>query len=108
MAAQLDHLRRRLTARLPHWRWHTPDGGSALWVHLPDTNAQVFAQVALRHGVEVVPGSVTDPTGWHDSYIRLPFTFPIPVLTEIVDRLYRAWHELRRHGPVSGALGPII
>lgn len=108
MAVRLDHLRRQLTDRLPTWRWQTPDGGSALWILLPDSDAHIFAQVALRHGVEVVPGSATDPTGGHDAYLRLPFTFPIPVLTEIVERLSRAWHELLRHGPAHGALRPFV
>ena len=104
MRPRLDHLVRLLTAELPRWRWQLPDGGFALWVELPDTNAQTFAQVALRHGVEIVPGSVTDPTGRHDSYIRVPYTFPIPTLTEMVARLRRAWTELMRHGPTTETL----
>lgn len=98
---RLDHLCRLLTDQLPQWRWRIPDGGSALWVELPDTDAQVFAQVALRHGVEIVPGSATDPSGDHDTFIRLPYTFPVQVLTETVARLRRAWIELRRHGPTT-------
>jgi DNA-binding transcriptional MocR family regulator len=96
---RLDHLAALLTAQLPGWRWRRPDGGSALWVELPGTDAAVFAQVALRHGVDVVPGAVMDPSGAHDGYLRLPFTFPVQVLTELVERLRRAWTELQRHGP---------
>nr|WP_054049277.1 PLP-dependent aminotransferase family protein [Alloactinosynnema sp. L-07] len=98
---RLDHLCHLLTDQLPQWRWRVPDGGSALWIELPDTDAQVFAQVALRHGVEIVPGSATDPSGDHDTFIRLPYTFPVQVLTETVTRLRRAWIELRRHGPTT-------
>jgi DNA-binding transcriptional MocR family regulator len=88
-----------LTERLPAWEWSEPEGGSALWIRLPDTDARVFAQVALRHGVEVVAGRAMDPTGQHDDYLRVPFAYPEPVLDDAVGRLARAWQELRRHGP---------
>lgn len=109
---QLDHLAALLTERLPGWRWRRPDGGSALWVQLPGADAAVFAQVALRHGVEVVPGAAMDPSGTngaHDTYLRVPFTFPEEVLTELVERLARAWAELQRHGPATTIpLQPIV
>lgn len=108
MHVRLDLLRELLSDRLPTWRWHTPDGGSALWIELPDTNAKTFAQVALRHGVELVPGSAADPTGRHDNYVRVPFTLPADVITELVDRLARAWVDLRRHGPVQDPVEPIV
>jgi DNA-binding transcriptional MocR family regulator len=91
---RLDHLQALLGEQLPTWRWRIPDSGSALWIELPGTDARVFAQVALRHGVEVVPGAAMDPSGAHDTFIRLPLTFPVEVLTELVYRLQRAWTEL--------------
>jgi DNA-binding transcriptional MocR family regulator len=106
---RLDHLGALLHEHLPTWRWRVPDGGSALWVDLGGVDAAVFAQVALRHGVEVVPGAAMDPSGAHDTYIRLPFTFPLEVLTELVERLRRAWAELQRHGPATTAsLQPVV
>ena len=90
---------RLLTERLPDWVWEEPEGGSALWIRLPDTDARVFAQVALRHGVEVVAGRAMDPTGEHDGYLRVPFSYPDEVMADAVDRMARAWQELRRHGP---------
>ncbi|TCN35771.1 DNA-binding transcriptional MocR family regulator [Kribbella orskensis] len=90
---------RLLTERLPEWVWEEPEGGSALWIRLPDTDARVFAQVALRHGVEVVAGRAMDPTGEHDDYLRVPFSYPVDVMDDAVDRMARAWQELRRHGP---------
>jgi DNA-binding transcriptional MocR family regulator len=105
---RLDHLAALLTERLPDWRWRRPDGGSALWVQLPGADAAVFAQVALRHGVEVVPGAAMDASGAHDAYLRVPFTFPEPVLTELVERLARAWTELQRHGPTTTPLQPVV
>jgi DNA-binding transcriptional MocR family regulator len=89
-----DLLADLLAEHLPTWTWRRPDGGSALWITLgPAVDATAFAQVALRHGVEVVAGAAADPDGNHDSHIRVPFTFPVPVLTEVVARLERAWHE---------------
>ncbi|MBP2325736.1 DNA-binding transcriptional MocR family regulator [Kibdelosporangium banguiense] len=93
---RLGRARELLTQNLPEWRWRTPDGGSALWIELPNTDARIFAQVALRHGVEVVSGATTDPSGAHDSHIRFPFAYPDDVLTELVHRLTRAWAETRR------------
>ncbi|TCP56752.1 DNA-binding transcriptional MocR family regulator [Tamaricihabitans halophyticus] len=107
--ARLDQLEQLLTERLPAWSWRRPDGGASLWVALPEVHADVFAQLTLRHGVEVIPGSSMDPTGAHDNYVRIPFTHPPEVLTELVQRLGRAWDELCRHGPSESApLRPII
>lgn len=80
-----------LSEQLPEWRWRIPDGGPALWIELPDADARSFSATALRHGVEVVPGDSTDPSGAHDSYLRLPVTFSPDVLAEVVARLRRAW-----------------
>jgi DNA-binding transcriptional MocR family regulator len=88
---QLDHITGLLRRYLPDWRWSEPDGGSALWIELPDTDAAVYAQRALRCGIEVVPGAATDPDGNHDSFLRLPFTFSLSTLDEIVHRLQMAW-----------------
>jgi len=59
--------------------------------------------------VEVVAGRAMDPTGAHDGYVRLPFSFPVELLDEAVDRLAHAWDELRRHGPGPlGTLYPVV
>lgn len=103
-------LEKLLTDRLPGWRWRNPDGGSSLWVALPDgQDADSFAQLALRHGVEVVPGSVMDPTGGHDDHLRIPFMRGPAVLEALVDRLADAWTELCRHGPREEApVRPVV
>ncbi|RZS40969.1 DNA-binding transcriptional MocR family regulator [Herbihabitans rhizosphaerae] len=93
--ARHDQLAGLLADRLPSWRWRPPDGGTSLWVELPGVDAAAFAQLARRHGVEIVPGAAMDPDGTHDSYIRLPFTYPPPILDELVDRLATAWKALR-------------
>jgi len=73
---RLERLAGLLDEHLPDWRWALPAGGSSLWVGLPDTDAAVFAQVALCNGVEVVPGAPMDrqryPRQLHPPAVRLP------------------------------------
>lgn len=86
---RLRHLEQLLRDALPTWRWQEPDGGTALWIDTGE-DATRLAQRALRHGVEVVPGSATDPTGTHNTHIRLPYTYPPEVLNQAVTRLTQA------------------
>jgi DNA-binding transcriptional MocR family regulator len=105
----VDLLERLLREQLPSWRWRRPDGGASLWVELPGVDAGVFAQVALRHGAEIVPGAAMDPDGRHNNFIRVPFTFAPDVLAQLVQRLARAWAGLERYGPAEPyRLAPII
>ncbi|GII85820.1 putative GntR-family regulatory protein [Sphaerisporangium siamense] len=106
---RLAYAEKLLRERLPSWSWRRPAGGSGLWIELPGADAAEFSHVALRHGVEVVPGAITDPTGRHDHYLRLPFTFREDVLDGLVERLAGAWAEFTRRGPTAwdgGGAGP--
>ena len=80
-----------LSSALPTWEWRLPKGGPSLWVRLPSGSAAAFAQVALRFGVEVIPGDVMSPNGEHGEYLRFPFSEEPPVLEETVRRLAQAW-----------------
>ncbi|MFI6599312.1 PLP-dependent aminotransferase family protein [Nonomuraea sp. NPDC050536] len=94
---RLATITRLLAEQLPHWRWQEPQGGSVLWIRLPPgTDARIYAQVALRHGAEVIPGATMDPTGAHDNYIRLPCSFAPDTSAELVSRLSTAWAALPR------------
>lgn len=92
-----DHLAALLSAQLPEWSWSLPAGGMSLWVRLPDTDGEAFADTARRHGVAVSPGAVFDPPGGTAAAdrIRLSFGWPEPVLTEAVEMLATAWAEHR-------------
>jgi DNA-binding transcriptional MocR family regulator len=103
--AQVRRTGRMLAEWVPEWRWRAPAGGTAVWVELPEADAAAYAQVALRHGVEVIPGATMDVAGRHDGFVRLPVTFPAEVLDELGGRLAAAWADLRRHGPI-GTPGP--
>ena len=51
-----DLLAALLGKHLPSWTFDRPSGGLFLWVRLPRGDAREFAQVALRHGVLILPG----------------------------------------------------
>jgi DNA-binding transcriptional MocR family regulator len=104
----LDLVTALLSDHLPDWRWRRPTGGPSLWVRLPTGNAAAFAQVALRHGVEVVPGEVMSPTADHADHLRFPFTAPPPVLEEIVQRLAAAWREYAPRESLLEARRPVV
>ncbi|CAL9417133.1 Histidinol-phosphate aminotransferase [Nocardiopsis dassonvillei] len=109
LSAAMDDLERMLRRDLPDWRWRRPDGGAALWIELPGVGSRAYAQVALCHGLELVPGPVmsASPADLHDRYFRLPVPFDAAEREEVVWRLSRAWRELDRHGPV-GAPVPLV
>jgi DNA-binding transcriptional MocR family regulator len=80
-----------LERHLPAWQWERPRGGPSLWVRLPWGDGDTFSQVALRHGVEIVPGSAMSADGaWRD-YLRIPFVFDRAQTEALVERLATAW-----------------
>lgn len=89
-----------LRSLLPSWSWTPPAGGLSLWVRLPHGDATAFAQVALRHGVAVVPGSLASPDASGADHLRLPFVHDTETMTEGMRRLARAW---RAYSPEASA-----
>jgi DNA-binding transcriptional MocR family regulator len=89
--AKYARMARLLKSRLPSWTWTPPAGGLSLWVRLPHGDATGFAQVALRHGVAVVPGPLASPDSGGADRLRLPFVHDAEMMTEGIDRLARAW-----------------
>jgi DNA-binding transcriptional MocR family regulator len=88
-----DTLAGALRERLPAWRWDEPAGGLSIWVQLPSSTAEVFAQTALRHGVAVATAPALSPSAAHPDRIRLSFSGPPSELVEGVDRLASAWSD---------------
>ena len=88
---RLDRLTRLLSRHLPAWTWEPPAGGLSLWVRLPNADASAFAQVALRHGVAVVPGALASPDGACADRLRIPYVLDAEPMREGVERLSRAW-----------------
>lgn len=109
LLASLDLLGDLLRARLPGWRWERPQGGPSLWVRVPWGDTDTFAQVALRRGVEIVPGSTMSPDGTHRDHLRVPFTFGPEGLPSLVDRLAAAWAAYAPGGQASrGDVGVVV
>lgn len=97
-AARRQQLQERLTLatallheHLPDWTWAPPAGGFFLWIHLPHGDASEFAQIALRFGVIVTPGTVMSVDDSHQGYLRLPFLLRPDVLESGIQRLAQAW-----------------
>lgn len=80
-----------LHEQLPDWTWVPPDGGYFLWVRLPHGDASEFAQIALRCGVIVTPGTVMSVDDAHYGHLRLPFMLRSDVLRAGIERLAQAW-----------------
>ncbi|WP_189552620.1 aminotransferase-like domain-containing protein [Streptomyces lavendofoliae] len=98
-----DHLRAELARSLPSWSCPPAEGGQTLWVRLPYGDGVAFAQVALRHGVAVLPGATMDALGGSTRCLRLHFLLPPDVLSEAVARLASAWAE---YAPQARSDGP--
>ncbi len=86
-----DLLCELVTAALPDWRFSAPAGGLSLWLTLPRGNADELAEVALRHGVLVVPGPALSVDDGNRRCLRVVFTRPEEELREGIRRLAAAW-----------------
>ncbi|MER5360783.1 PLP-dependent aminotransferase family protein [Streptomyces sp. NPDC002785] len=91
LTARLDLMSELLRSRLPTWSWTRPSGGPFLWVRLPYGDGESFAQLALRYGVQVLPGARTSPDGGFADHLRLSFVNEPAALRIAVDRLGETW-----------------
>ncbi|MEV1175144.1 PLP-dependent aminotransferase family protein, partial [Nonomuraea sp. NPDC049784] len=82
---------------LPEWTFTVPRGGGTLWLRLDGTGATPLAEAAAHHGVRLAPGPWFGLEGTLENYLRLPFTQPPQVLTDVVTRIRAA----RDHGPTG-------
>jgi DNA-binding transcriptional MocR family regulator len=91
LARRCALLTELLARHVPSWSWDAPAGGCCLWVRLPGGDATEFSQVALRHGVSVVPGSVFSADAGLTEFLRLPFGLEPAAMEAGVERLGQAW-----------------
>src|SRR5262245_14191520 len=98
IAAQRDALAAELRQHLPDWTWTLPQGGLSIWARLPHGDASEFAQVALRHGVSLLPGPSISADGRHPQHLRLVYVHEPRVVADAVERLAQAWHS---YAPLS-------
>lgn len=87
-----------LRESLPEWKFRLPAGGLFLWVKLPGGDSREFAQVALRHGVLILPGTAMSAAEQHAAFIRLPFLAENETLQTGVRRLAAAWRDYQSAG----------
>jgi DNA-binding transcriptional MocR family regulator len=74
----------------PEWSWQRPQGGSALWLRIRDTNTLALAEAARHHGVAVVPGAFFSAVEGFADYMRIPFWRDVDDLRAGLDRLVQA------------------
>jgi DNA-binding transcriptional MocR family regulator len=96
-----------LKKRLPDWEFGLPAGGLFLWVRLPRGDAQELAQLALRHGVLILPGNTMSASGVQSRYLRLPFLAEPATLRQGIDRLAAAWREYQSSTRGSARVSPL-
>jgi len=89
LQARYATLSNALAAHLPSWTWDEPRGGLSIWARLPHTDAESFAQAALRHGVAISTAPALSPSTAHSDRVRLSFSGPPADLEEGVRRLAR-------------------
>ena len=86
-----DLLCELISTLLPEWSFTCPTGGLSLWLTLPHGNADELTEVALRHGVVVVPGPALSVDDGNRRCLRIVFTAPEADLREGIRRLVAAW-----------------
>jgi DNA-binding transcriptional MocR family regulator len=101
-----DHLVRALTDQLPQWRVYPPPGGQVLWCELPAASSGALAAEAGALGLRLTSGSRFAASGSLESWLRLPYTRPVPDLDRAVPLLRQAWARVgdpgRGHRPAPG------
>jgi DNA-binding transcriptional MocR family regulator len=96
LRSRLERVEAAIVAAGTGWEWCRPSGGQSLWVRLPGADASAFAQLAIRHGVSIIPGPLLSPTGAGGDRFRLPFVARPEELETAVELLARAWRSYER------------
>jgi DNA-binding transcriptional MocR family regulator len=96
-----DHLLPLVRAQLPDWKVSSPPGGLSLWAELPAAVSTALAATSERFGVRLAAGPRFGVDGAFERFIRLPYTQSPEVLSDVVERLARAYSRLR---PSSSSL----
>ena len=92
---KLEFLTNLIDEHLPEWTYVQPDGGLCLWITIPLGEAEKFAELAMLHGVAVVPGNIFSATAGQPRGLRIPFVLDNESIQEGVLRLTKAWKEYK-------------
>jgi DNA-binding transcriptional MocR family regulator len=82
-----------------NWQFNMPAGGLFLWVTLPHGDARELAQVAMRQGLILLPGTNMSTEQKHANVLRIPFLLDEKDLREGMRRFTAAWRE---YSPETG------
>ncbi|MFJ4428976.1 aminotransferase-like domain-containing protein [Streptomyces bobili] len=91
LCTRLDLLAGLLLTRVPAWSFTRPSGGPFLWVRLPCSDGEAFAQFAMQYGVRVLPGIRTSADRRFGNYLRLSFVAEPADIQSAVGKLADAW-----------------
>lgn len=95
LLASLDDAEALLGELAPEWVWQRPQGGSSLWVRIPDTDGRTLAEIGRRHGVAVVPGAFFSAVDGFADRLRIPFWGSVDELRAGLELLVGAWRGRR-------------
>lgn len=104
---KLDVLLTAVSELLPDWSFPTPLGGLTMWASLPRGSGDDLAQLALRRGVAITPGSSAAENDEFIGYVRLSAGPPADMIREGVARLAAAW-EIMDELPEGAASEPAL
>nr|WP_246315447.1 PLP-dependent aminotransferase family protein [Kineococcus aurantiacus] len=108
LRSRRDALVAELAEVLPQWRVPGVSGGLALWVNLGTATSSALALAARRRGVLVTAGPRFGLDGEFERYLRLPFGLDVDAVAPAVQRLARAWEEVRTSGPLLRPLEVLV
>lgn len=95
LEASVDAALAQLADVIPDADVARPDGGSILWVRFPLDDSTTLVDAARRHSVRVAPGSIHHADRTPGPFVRIDVDRPPAHVREGLDRLGRAWHEVR-------------
>ncbi|MEO3757124.1 PLP-dependent aminotransferase family protein [Mycobacterium sp. B14F4] len=88
------HLQSLLSEHLPDWQPGPGVGGMSLWVRLPAPMSTALSAAASRLGLDLPAGPRFGVDGTLERFVRVPYALPEDQLTEAVELLARAWHNV--------------
>ena len=91
----VDAALAQLAEMIPDAAITRPDGGSILWARFPIDDSAELVRVAQRHSVRIAPGSIHTAGKTPGPFVRIDVDRPAGHVREGLDRLARAWYEVR-------------